>query len=107
MLKVQRQSLDHAENTLNEDANQGVDEGLLKQEQIHIEVREEINEIPVIDKTRVDNAQSSQEGFEENLEHQGKTLSTLGEIGVGWRPKTRPKNKMRLNMKKLVNPKLA
>ena len=35
LLKVQRQSLDHAENTLNEDANQGVDEGLLKQEQIH------------------------------------------------------------------------
>ena len=31
----------------------------------------------------------------------------LGEIGVGWRPKTRPKNKLRLNMKNLVNPKLA
>ena len=31
----------------------------------------------------------------------------LGEIGVGWRPKTRPKNKLRLNMKKLLNPKLA
>ena len=31
----------------------------------------------------------------------------LGDIGVGWRPKTRPKNKLRLNMKKLLNPKLA
>ena len=31
----------------------------------------------------------------------------LGEIGTGWRPKTRPKNKLRLNMKKLLNPKLA
>ena len=41
------------------------------------------------------------------IKHQGKTLSMLGEIGVGWRPKTRPKNKLRLNMKKLLNPKLA
>ena len=31
----------------------------------------------------------------------------LGEIGIAWRPKTRPKNKLRLNMKKLLNPKLA
>ena len=31
----------------------------------------------------------------------------LGKIGVGWRPKTRPKNKLRLNMKKLLNFKLA
>ena len=56
MLKVQRQNLDHAENTLNEDANQGGDEGLLEQEQIHTEVHEESKESPLIDKTRVDNA---------------------------------------------------
>ena len=31
----------------------------------------------------------------------------LGEIGTAWRPKTRPKNKLKLNMKKLLNPKLA
>ena len=31
----------------------------------------------------------------------------LGEIGVGWRPKTRPKNKLTLNIKKLLNPKIA
>ena len=41
------------------------------------------------------------------IKHQGKTLSMLGEIGVGWRPKTIPKNKLRLNMKKLLKPKLA
>ena len=67
---------------------------------------------------RADNTQSSKEGFEEKLvmqgvkreviqlatiKHQGKTLSMLGDVGVGWRPK----NKLRLNMKKLLNPKLA
>ena len=31
----------------------------------------------------------------------------LGEVGEIWRPKTRPKNKLRLNMNKLLNPKLA
>ena len=31
----------------------------------------------------------------------------LGEIAAVWRPKTRPKNKLRLNMKKLLNPKLT
>ena len=33
------------------------------------------------------------------IKHQGKYLSMLGEVGVGWRPKTRPKNKLMLNMK--------
>ena len=31
----------------------------------------------------------------------------LGEIGTAWRPKTRQKKKLKLNMKKLLNPKLA
>ena len=39
--------------------------------------------------------------------YQGKALKMLGEIAAVWRPKTRPKNKLRLNMKKLLNPKLA
>ena len=39
--------------------------------------------------------------------HQGKALKMLGEIAAIWRPKTRPKKKLRLNMKKLLNPKLA
>ena len=30
----------------------------------------------------------------------------LGEFAPGWRPKTRPKNKLRLNMKKLLDPRL-
>ena len=31
----------------------------------------------------------------------------LGEVDVVWRPNTRPKNRLRLNMKKLLNPKMA
>ena len=42
-----------------------------------------------------------------SIKHQGKALKMLGEIGTAWRPKTRSKNKLRLNMKKLLNPKLA
>ena len=34
-------------------------------------------------------------------------MKMLGEIAAVWRPKTRPKNKLRLNMKKLLNPKLT
>ena len=41
-----------------------------------------------------------------SVNHQGKTLKMLGEIASVWRPKTRPRNKLRLNMKKLLNPKL-
>ena len=113
---------DDVVNTFNEDANQEETNFLLEKEQTPTEVHEERREIPVLDKLRVDNTQSSKEGFEEKLvmqgvkreffhlaaiKHQGKTLSMLGEVGVGWRPKTRPKNKLRLNMKKNLNPKLA
>ena len=42
-----------------------------------------------------------------SITHQGKFLKMLGEVGAVWRPKARPKNKLRLNMKKLLNPKLA
>ena len=42
-----------------------------------------------------------------SIKHQGKVLKMLGEIGMAWRPKTRSKNKLRLNMKKLLNPKLV
>ena len=116
--KVQTQDLNHVENTLNEKVNQGVDEGLLEQEQ-HTGVHSKIKESPLIDNVRFNNAQSSQEHSEEKLvsqgvkrkvvqlaaiKHQEKTLSMLGEIGVGWRPKTRPKNKLRLNIKNILNP---
>ena len=42
-----------------------------------------------------------------SISHHGKVLKMLGEVRADWRPKTRPKNKLRLNMKKLLNPKLA
>ena len=40
------------------------------------------------------------------VKHQGRTLKMLGELAPGWRPKTKPKNKLRLNMKKLLDPRL-
>ena len=42
-----------------------------------------------------------------SITNQGKALKMLGEIAAIWTPKTRPKNKLRLNMKKLLNPELA
>ena len=58
LLTIQRKDLNHAENTMNKDVKQGVDEGLVEQEQIHTEAHLERKET-LIDKTRVDNAQSS------------------------------------------------
>ena len=40
------------------------------------------------------------------IKHQGKSLKMLGELASTWRPKTRPRNKLRLSMKKLLNPRL-
>ena len=40
------------------------------------------------------------------VKHQGRTLKLLRELAPGWMPKTRPTNKLRLNMKKLLNPSL-
>ena len=37
------------------------------------------------------------------FKHQGKSLKMMGELASTWRPKTRPRNKLRLNMKKLLN----
>ena len=81
-------------------------------------VQSEYKESPLFDEARDDTKQDLQEQSKEgvmsrgikrkvvqlaSIKHQGKTLSMLGEIGVGWRPKTRTKNKLRLNMKKLLN----
>ena len=41
-----------------------------------------------------------------SITHQGKALKMLGKVATIQRPKTRPKNNLRLNMKKLLNPKL-
>ena len=99
---------DDKENTFDEDTKQEEGKCVVEQEQTPTDVHEERSEIRVLDKLRVDNTQSSKEGFEEKLvmkgvkrevvqlatiKHQGKSLSMLGEVGVGWRPKTRPKNK--------------
>ena len=40
-----------------------------------------------------------------NIKFPSKSYAMIGESN--WRPKTRPKNKLRLNMKNLLNPKLA
>ena len=40
------------------------------------------------------------------VRHEGKTLNMVKYLAPGWRPKTKSKNKLRLNMKKLLNPKL-
>ena len=40
------------------------------------------------------------------VRHQGKNLKMVKDLAPGWRPKTRSKNKLRMNMKKLLNPKL-
>ena len=42
-----------------------------------------------------------------SITYQGKVLKMLGEVGAVWMPKTRPKNKLRINMKKLLNPRLV
>ena len=39
-----------------------------------------------------------------SVKFQGKSFVMLGE--TKWRPKTRAKNKLRLNMKRILNPKL-
>ena len=43
----------------------------------------------------------------DSITHQGKGQKMLGEVRAVWRPKTRLKNKLRLNMEKLLNPILA
>ena len=40
------------------------------------------------------------------VKHQGRILKMMGELTPAWRPKTRPRNKLRLSMKKLLNPSL-
>ena len=40
------------------------------------------------------------------VKHQGRSLKMMGELAPAWRPKTRPRNKLRLSMKKLLNPSL-
>ena len=40
------------------------------------------------------------------VKHQGRSLKMMGELAPAWRPKTRSRNKLRLFMKKILNPSL-
>ena len=40
------------------------------------------------------------------VKHQGRSFKMMGELAPTWRPKTRSRNKLRLSMKKLLNPSL-
>ena len=104
-----------------EELNQIVNEDVKEQGQVPITVLSEEEERSLSDETRVHIKQDIHTHAEEeimsqrkkmkvvelaSITHQGKVLNMLGEVGSVWRPKTRPKNKLRLNMKKLLNPKL-
>ena len=114
--------LELVEDSLDVEINQEVKENVKEQEQVPITIQCEDEEDSLFNEARVDTEQDVQKQSEEgvmsrgikrkvvqlaSIKHQGKTLRMLGEIGASWRPKTRPKNKLRLNMKKLLNPKLA
>ena len=112
------------------ESNQGAKEDVKEQKQNPITVLSEEDEkylsdearVPTTDETGVYSKQEIHSHFEEEtmsrkkrvkvvefalITHQGKVQKMLGEVGAVWRPKIRPKNKLRLNMKKLLNPKLA
>ena len=78
-----------------------------------------MTEVPVPAKLKADNLKIPNEKFKEKfvvtglkvdtvqisaVKFLGKSFVMLGEIGTRWRPKTRAKNKLRLNMKKILNP---
>ena len=86
----------------------------LQQNQNVTDVQESILEFPITDNLKVDNPQSSCEKYKEELfarglkcemvqllaiKYQGKSLVMVGGEETRWRPKTRAKNKLRLNMK--------
>ena len=108
--------------TLEEDIKQEEDKITLEKNLISRSIQEEIMEFPIADKLKVDNLQSLNEKSNEELvmagfkgdvvqisaiKYQGKSFVMLGGVEMRWRPKTRAKNKLRLSMKKLLNPKLA
>ena len=93
--------------------------GSLERNQSFIGVQERIKNILVEAKLKVDNLQFSNENIKgksvataskydgvqiSTIKFQGKYFVMLGE--TKGRPKTRVKNKLRLNMKRILNPKL-
>ena len=59
--KGQMQDLEHVEDSLHEEVNQGVDESLLEQEQVPTRVQLEGMKIPLINEARNDSVQDLQE----------------------------------------------
>ena len=93
--------------------------GWLERNRSFTHVQERIKKIPIEAKLKADNLQISNEkikgksvvtGLKDDgvkistVKFQGKYFVMLGERK--WRPKTRAKNKLRLNMKRILNPKL-
>ena len=93
----------------------------MERNQSFIDVEEDIIEVHVLVKLKADNLQISNERFKGNsivtglkfdgvqssdVKFQGKSFVILRDIEARWRPKTRAKNKLRLNMKKILNPRL-
>ena len=87
------------EDVLPTESNQGEEEYVKEQKQSPITVLSE--EEIVSRKKRVKVVEFT------SITHQGKVLKMSEEVGAVWRPTERLKNKLRLNMKKLLNPKLA
>ena len=93
----------------------------IEQNQSFTSVQENIIEVLIPVKLKADNLQISNEKFKGKsvvtglkvdgvqlsaVKFQGKSFVMLGETEMRWRPKTRAKNKLRLNMKKILNPRL-
>ena len=91
----------------------------LEQNQSFTSVRENLTEVHVPVKLKADNLQIPNRNLKgksvvvelkdeavqiSSVKFQGKSFVMLGESN--WRPKTRAKNKLRLNMKKILNPNL-
>ena len=72
--------------------------GLIEKKHSFISIQESTTMVPVAAEIRNDTLQVS------NVKFQRKALVQVKE--VNWRPKTRVKNKLRLDMKNILNPKL-
>ena len=71
---------------------------LAEKKQSFISVQESTTRFPIVAEIRNDTLQVSKVNFQKKDPVQVKE--------VNWRPKTKVKNKLRLNMKKILNPKL-
>ena len=72
--------------------------GSIKQKQGSICVQESTTKVPIVAELKRDSLQVS------NVKLQKKSLVQVEEIN--WRPKNRAKKKLRMNMKRILNPKL-